>query len=583
MTLTQQFETQRDLVTGMLYKRGETSVVERFYTYDNLGRPLTRQQNRQGGSRNDSFTHNDRRESRRRLVGGLDERAAFTPQGRGRNGVRPSQLTAGILGIKGYYYSYDNIGNRKTAKEDADEATSYDANALNQYTVVGDFEPEFDATGKAADGCKADWTHAQRAPRRGESAMGRARINQTKVQTCTGIWNVTYNAKNRPVTFERSNEDGTTTRVTCAYDYMGRRTTKKVETIAADTTATTLLHQRYIYRGYLQIAGFDLTESGHSFRWFITWDPTQPVATRPLAIRKDGTWYCYGWDLTKNVCEVFSNEGRISNTVIYSYTPYGAVSAEGSVQQPIQWSSEFNDDELGLVYYNYRYYNPKYGRWDELDSIQNINLYAYSINNPIFITDLVGRKIYWSSRDLASSPIGNHHYLLFVYDTKEEASQAAVAFSKLGNNYKIKEIKSQDKCKKSKWVLTLALFKGKDGKIDMQPNNADDIKSYEESYLNETKWYKNDFDYEGHEISPINGMSEYEFTVKLIENYKTFLDNINTKLPDYSLFTQNCATFVSGFLGSVGFSMDQRKKLGDFQGVDRGYDSDAFDKYFTSR
>ncbi len=25
----------------------------------------------------------------------------------------------------------------------------------------------------------------------------------------------------------------------------------------------------------------------------------------PLAIRKDGTWYCYGWDLTKNVCEVF--------------------------------------------------------------------------------------------------------------------------------------------------------------------------------------------------------------------------------------------------------------------------------------
>jgi len=26
--------------------------------------------------------------------------------------------------------------------------------------------------------------------------------------------------------------------------------------------------------------------------------PTQPVATRPLAIRKDGTWYAYSWDLT---------------------------------------------------------------------------------------------------------------------------------------------------------------------------------------------------------------------------------------------------------------------------------------------
>ena len=26
--------------------------------------------------------------------------------------------------------------------------------------------------------------------------------------------------------------------------------------------------------------------------------------------------------------------------------------------QPVQWSSEMNDEELALVYYNYRYYNP---------------------------------------------------------------------------------------------------------------------------------------------------------------------------------------------------------------------------------
>ena len=26
----------------------------------------------------------------------------------------------------------------------------------------------------------------------------------------------------------------------------------------------------------------------------------QPVATRPLAIQKDGTWYTYGWDLTRD-------------------------------------------------------------------------------------------------------------------------------------------------------------------------------------------------------------------------------------------------------------------------------------------
>ena len=35
------------------------------------------------------------------------------------------------------------------------------------------------------------------------------------------------------------------------------------------------------------------------------------TATRPLAIQKDGTWYTYGWDLTKNICEVYGPNGNI--------------------------------------------------------------------------------------------------------------------------------------------------------------------------------------------------------------------------------------------------------------------------------
>ncbi len=341
MMLTQQYETQRDLLTGMEYKRGATSVVERYYTYDTLGRPLTRQQNRQGSQRSDSFTHNDR-----------------------------SELTAGILGTKGYYYTYDNIGNRKTAKEDADEATNYDANELNQYTAVGNFVPAFDADG-----------------------------NQTKVQTSTGIWTVSYDAENRPTVFIRTNEDGTATQVSCTYDYMGRRATKKVEAISVpdgetgEISATTILYQRYIYRNYLQVACCDLTRDNHPLLWLITWDPTQPVATRPLAIRKDGTWYCYGWDLTKNVCEVFSNEGYISNTVIYSYTPYGAVSVEGTLQQPIQWSSEFYDNETSLYAFNSRSYNANAGRWigrDAANEQGGYSLYCYVSNSPLNHNDYLG-------------------------------------------------------------------------------------------------------------------------------------------------------------------------------------------------
>ena len=186
----------------------------------------------------------------------------------------------------------------------------------------------------------------------------------------TGVWVVSYNAQNRPVSFRN---DATDTLVECAYDYRGRRCTKKV-TVAGTVT----LHQRYIYREYLQIACVDLTRAAHPALWFVLWDPTQPTATRPLAIQKDGSWFTYGHDVTKNVWEVFGPSGYVRTS--YDYAPFGAVSATGDVTQPFQWSSEFYDSELGLVYYNYRHYSPTDGRWLSRDPIEEEggrNLYAF--------------------------------------------------------------------------------------------------------------------------------------------------------------------------------------------------------------
>jgi RHS repeat-associated protein len=119
-----------------------------------------------------------------------------------------------------------------------------------------------------------------------------------------------------------------------------------------------------------------LTRSPHPALWLITWDPTQTVATRPLSIQKNGTWYTYGLDLTKNVCEVFGSSGYIGTA--YTYTPFGEVTASGNVDQPIQWSSEMYDSELGLVYYNWRYYSSLMGRWFSRDPIFLIYAIFYS-------------------------------------------------------------------------------------------------------------------------------------------------------------------------------------------------------------
>ena len=326
MSLTLSYEDKRDLLTGMSYKRGNTGVASRTYTYDAAGRPITRNTARNGTTVNDSFGYNTR-----------------------------SELTTATVNGSNYAYDYDNIGNRETATE-SEITTNYTANALNQYTAEGDFIPSFDADG-----------------------------NQTLVKTTTGIWSITYDAENRPVSFTNTEAN---TVIECAYDSMGRRATKKV-TVNGSIT----LHQRYLYRGYLQIACCDLTRTNHPSLWLITWDPTQPVATRPLAIQKDATWYTYGWDLTKNICELYGSNGYIRTA--YTYSPYGAVTESGNTWQPIQWSSEHNDVELGLEYYNYRHYNPMDGRWlgrDVVSEIYHINITHNILNTYVFLDNIPMNK-----------------------------------------------------------------------------------------------------------------------------------------------------------------------------------------------
>ena len=174
--------------------------------------------------------------------------------------------------------------------------------------------------------------------------------------------------------------------VECAYDSMGRRTYKKVT-----TNGTLTLYQRYIYRGFLQIACLDLTRSHHPCMWFITWDPSQSTATRPLAIQISGTWLTYGWDLTKNTCELYSTGGTVSST--YTYSPFGKLMVTGSLTQPIQWSGEMWDAEVGMVYYNYRYYNPGNGRWlnrDFISRVDELNPYLIVKNNIVYHHDFLG-------------------------------------------------------------------------------------------------------------------------------------------------------------------------------------------------
>ena len=76
-----------------------------------------------------------------------------------------------------------------------------------------------------------------------------------------------------------------------------------------------------------------------------------------------------------------------------AYSPYGQAASTGDLVQPVQWSAEMHDDDLALVYYNYRYYNPRDGRWINRDPIAEQggwNLYAFLGNSTQDKVDRLG-------------------------------------------------------------------------------------------------------------------------------------------------------------------------------------------------
>ena len=209
-------------------------------------------------------------------------------------------------------------------------------------------------------------------------------FNQTLIKTSTGIWSVTYNAENRPVRWECGN-----TVITMDFDRMGRRVFYKEE--VADVVTK---HHKFVYDNYLCVQKLDALNNNSQINLFV-WDPTESVATRPLfMVANPGNYKLfYTFDGNKNVSELVHFESRNGIAAHYDYAPFGAVtravntsaiSARNfSAENPFRFSSEYHDDTLGLVYYNYRHYNPADGRWCGRDFIEDILLeYSFLMNNP---------------------------------------------------------------------------------------------------------------------------------------------------------------------------------------------------------
>ena len=328
-----------------------------------------------------------------------------------------------------FAYRYDDIGNRLWSRELGTNCT-YAANELNQYTNVvrgGVFElSAFDLDG-----------------------------NQTNLVTSTGEWSVEYNGENRPVRWTR-NSDGTV--VTMSYDIRGRRVTKNAE--------------RFVYDGYLNIGQ-------------TVWDPTEPVSTRPLCwIDVEGCSFLFH-DARKNVSGILSNR-----MLTCHYSPFGGHLEDNGVRCPWRFSSEYTDEMLGLMYYNYRVLDPLSGRWMSRDPIEDVKeqleaineiesmaipvvMYVYVSNDPISAYDRLGLDspgcdgvgvIPGWENDCRLKCCAKHDKCYYDNNCK------ATSWFSLLNPFRCSN--DCDKCNKDAVDCTLACFGGGD------PNQPDDEKYF---------------------------------------------------------------------------------------------------------
>lgn len=344
------YEPARDLTTKVENQFRGVLVSQYEYAYDAIQR---RTSVRNSGSafalpELSTWTYDDRNEliATRRLLGGTLS---------GGGGAVQSEATS---------YKYDPVGNRTAVlTQDGTAPTLYNANPLNQYTAIDSVEADYDSDGNLL--------------RRGDLLLA-------------------YDSENQ---LTRAEVLGRTIS-TFSYDYIGRRTGKKVKVLdgaARDYSMT------WVYSGWQPIEE-RRTENGTTTIANLIWgldlsqrpDGAEGVGGLLAAVAFPSTeTTLFAYDANGNVVDVI--DGTLNrNQTHYQYDAFGNLPLglfdDGTGRQ-VRFSTKYADAETGLYYYGYRYYHPMLGRWITRDPIGHagaINMYGFVGNDPIGRLDTLG-------------------------------------------------------------------------------------------------------------------------------------------------------------------------------------------------
>jgi RHS repeat-associated protein len=262
-------------------------------------------------------------------------------------------------------YQYDAAANRSSATTNG-VTTSYFANAVNEYTSVGSFNPSHDPNGNLLTG----------------QVPGSAGL-----QPASFTWNI----HNEMVTATAANGDT----AQYQYDALGRRT-KRTETIGGVPISTWFLTNgwnvelEYEYGAYARRMtwGQDLSQTlqgagGVGGLVMSEELPSGGGAPVPHFPTYDGNGNITAWVNASGTVIARLRYDAFGNIIEQTGTP---PSRYGFSTKPIELVT-------GFLYYGYRFYDPVTGRWPSRDPIGEnggLNLYGFVGNDGVNKWDLLG-------------------------------------------------------------------------------------------------------------------------------------------------------------------------------------------------
>jgi RHS repeat-associated protein len=242
-----------------------------------------------------------------------------------------------------------------------------------------------------------------------------------------GLWSYSWDAENRLLSMEAlTTWPAGVRRLKIEHDYDGqsRRFAKRVygwvqRTITGTEKSVTgsqwaLIHETcFLYHGWNLIGEYQGDQTLlRSYLWGTDLSGTaqgaggvggllaltQHQASAPAA-NQVGTYFVTD-DGQGNITSLIrATDGTTAAT--YEYGPFGEplrASGPMAAANPIRYSTKYIDNETGLAYYGYRFYDPRMGRWLNRDPIEEsggVNIYGMVGNDPVNKTDYLGM---WSLR-----------------------------------------------------------------------------------------------------------------------------------------------------------------------------------------